>query len=105
MPHDNTLAYMDASLKHLEKGFETLIDVQRQQAFVNANLEKTIALLQQSHNDFVRNHEKEFAPKILTLWENRSQFKGGYIVVSIICSLLVGAATIAGVVYSIKTAH
>ena len=49
-------------------------------------------------------HEKKCeveTEKLNTLWENRSQIKGGYIVIATLCGLIVGGATVAGVVFEL----
>ncbi len=84
---------------------ETLVSelhtVVKGQSIVNTNLERTLALLQQSHFSLVERFEKNTEPKVTELWENRSQMKGGYIVISAICGLLVGGATVGGVIYAV----
>jgi hypothetical protein len=93
---------MENRLSNLESLFAEMHTVVKGQGIVNTNLEKTLGLLQQSHIEFVRRHEMDVEPKVKELWENRSQLKGGYILASVACSIVVGAATVIGVILAIK---
>ena len=99
--HPN-VAVMENRITNLENLFAEMHTVVKGQGVVNTNLERTLGLLQQSHIEFVRRHESDVEPKVKELWENRSQLKGGYILASVACSIIVGAATVLGVVLAIK---
>ncbi len=92
---------MKYQIEQIQRVVDKLVEVQESIAITQLNIGKTMALLQQSHSDHVKHHEDGIDPKVNELWENRSQMKGGYIVISAICGLLVGGAAVGGFFYMI----
>jgi hypothetical protein len=92
---------MESNVRHMEDTMKRVVEIQDGQQQLMTTLTQNIKLLTQSHNDFMSRYEKEDQPKITAMWENRSQFKGGWIVVSFLGGLCVGSAVIAGVLYEI----
>ena len=85
-----------------QRSIDRMLDIQESQATVNNNLETAIKLMQQAHADFIRSHGIEMdslRPKIRTLWDNRSQMKGGWIVISALGGIVVGGATVGAFLY------
>lgn len=91
------LAVVENRVFNLEEITRTLANAQLSQTQVNKNLELTISLLQE---DQKRYHDDD-KPKLSTLWENRSQIKGGYLMLAMLGAMIVGAATVAGVTYEV----
>ena len=88
---------LDMQVKMQQKSIDRMLDIQEAQVTVNNNLETSIRLMQQAHADFMKNHETEMAnlrPKIRTLWDNRSQIKGGYVVIATLGGIIVGGASV-----------
>ncbi len=99
--NEPNMAVMQNNIEHLTLAVHELHDTVRLQE-VNVNtLLRTAQVMQSNHESLSEKFDNDLAPKVKELWENRSQFKGGYIVISILCSLLVGAATIAGVLLTL----
>ena len=96
--HEQSL--LEYKLNNLQGIVTRIVEVQESLSITQSNIGKTMALLQQSHSEFIKRHEEEFEPKVNELWENRSQFKGGYIVIAILCALLVGTATVVGAIFT-----
>jgi len=98
---NGNISVIENRLETVETLVSELHTVVKGQSIVNTNLERTLALLQQSHFSLVERFEKNTEPRVNELWENRSQMKGGYIVISTICGLLVGGAAVGGFFYMI----
>ena len=89
---------LDKQVELQQRTLDRLMDIAEAQITINNNLQTAIKLLQQSHDEFVNVHEKEMGdltPKVRTLWDNRSQFKGGYVVISVLGGIIVGGSGVA----------
>ena len=98
---NGNIAVMESRLETVETMVNELHAVAKGQTVVNTNLERTLALLQQSHFALVERYEKNTEPKVTELWENRSKLQGGYILLSILGGLIVGGASVAAVILKV----
>ena len=98
---NQNVAVIENRVSNIEGLFHELHDIVKGQATVNANLEKSIALLQQSFESHERECREDFKPKLKTLWDNWGKLKGAYLVISCLCGLLVGGAVVGGFVYEV----
>lgn len=105
---NGNISVMENRLETVETMVSELHAVVKGQSIVNTNLERTLALLQQSHFALADRYEKNTEPKVNELWDNRSQAKGGFstarVLGAVFCGLvgaLGGGATVAGFLYSI----
>jgi hypothetical protein len=93
MAHNEpNLFVIENRLNTFEKSLHELAAIVNGQVNTTNNLLRAVELMQHTQADIT--------PKVGTLWENRSQLKGGYVVLSVACSLIVGIATIIGVIFS-----
>jgi hypothetical protein len=96
--HSPNLAALDARVNGLETVINRLMDIQEEQVKVNSRLEISIRLAQQAHDDFVKQHEKDFLPKLRELWDSRNSAQGGWSTIKVLGVFVVGAFTSLGVV-------
>jgi len=101
MSHEPNIAVIESKVFNLETVIHDIIKIQHDQATINGNLEKTIALLQQSHSDFIKRYDFDDSPKLKTLWENRSSIKGGWLVLVSLGNTAMAMISIIGVIYVI----
>jgi len=92
---------MQSDIKYLTDAIHNLHDnLKLQEGNVNTLLRS--AQIQQSNLQNLQHKcEQEIMPRVNEMWENRSQFKGGYAVIYTLCGLLVGGAAVGGFVYMI----
>ena len=94
MNHDN-IAVMDNRITTIEQAVKDLVDLSRQQAKVNNNLEMAIKMLQQAHEDSGRVASKNTGD-ISELKKNQNMLRGGWFALVVIGTVIVGLSTVAG---------
>jgi hypothetical protein len=99
--NEPNVAVMENRILNMEAVVHELIEMKHEQIKINSNVMRTLDLLQQSHTDFTNRFNIETAPKINTLWENRSTFRGGWLMISGLGGIVVGGSIVASFLYSL----
>ena len=103
---ESTIAVNGQRLTTLENLVYDLVEIQKGLQKTQQSIGETMGLLQQSHKEFVARYQSETEPKVNVLWDNRSQIKGGYIVIAALAGTVFGGGGIGALIYELlKTAH
>ena len=99
MAHDN-LAVMENRLTTVEEAVKDLVELSRQQATVNSNLETAIELLQASHADSLKSADRH-GKDIDGIKEKQNMMRGGWLALCAIGAVIVGLAAVVGALVAV----
>jgi hypothetical protein len=108
MSHENNTSTLDTRLSIVERAIEGFYELQRGQIEINGRLEKTIALLQQSHLDFTQRYERdrkrcetECVEPLKTLRDEQNKVKGGTVILVGLVGMLLGGGGMGAIIIEI----
>jgi hypothetical protein len=104
MEHDNSMVSRGEFNHVIDQVSERLHEMVDNQRDIQKSIQDMLLLARMTQTAQMTTDKKineEISPKVNKLWDNRSEFKGGYILISILGGIIVGGASVALVIVEV----